>query len=96
MNNDFKSLEDVINSSPELVHIKKLIDDHSVEKDFFLIFPELKNLIKSVKFNKNSLKICVEIPSLRTELKFRESEIIEKINSFYKSDKVKRIQFSNK
>ncbi len=96
MNSDFKSLEDVFNSSPELVHIKKLIEDHTIEKDFFVIFPELKNLVKSVKFTKNNLKIYVEIPSLRNELKFQESEIIKKINSFYKNDKVKRIQFSNK
>ena len=96
MNSDFKSLEEVVNSSPELVHIKKLIEGHNVEKDFFQIFPELKPLIKSVKFSKNTLKMRVEIPSLRNELKFRESEIIEKINNFYKSQKVKRIQFSNK
>jgi hypothetical protein len=96
MNSDFKSLEEVLNSSPELLHIKRLVDEHNVEKDFFVIFPELKPLIKSVKFTKNILKMSVEIPSLRNELKFRESEIIEKINNFYKSDKVKKIQFSNK
>lgn len=96
MNNDFKSLEEVLNSSPELLHIKKLVDEHNVERDFFVIFPELKTLIKSVKFTKNILKMSVEIPSLRNELKFRESEIIEKINNYYKSEKVKKIQFSNK
>lgn len=96
MNSDFKSLEEILNSSPELLHIKKLVDEHNVEKDFFVIFPELKSLIKSVKFTKSSLKLSIEIPSLRNELKFRESEIIEKINNFYKTDKVKRIQFSNK
>lgn len=96
MNSDFKSLEEVLNSSPELFHIKKLVDEHNVEKDFFVIFPELKPLIKSVRFTKNCLKLRVDIPSLRNELKFRESEIIEKINNFYKSDKVKKIQFSNK
>lgn len=96
MNSDFKSLEEALNSSPELIHIKKLVDEHNVEKDFFLIFPELKPLIKSVKFTKNVLKMSIEIPSLRNELKFRETEIIEKINNFYKSDKVRRIQFSNK
>lgn len=96
MNNDFKSLEEVFNNSPELMHLKKLVEEHNVEGDFFTIFPELKTLVKSVKFSKHTLKMYVEIPSLRSELKFRETEIIQKINNFYKSDKVKRIQFSNK
>lgn len=96
MNSDFKSIGEVFNNSPELMHIKKLIEEHNVEKDFFVVFPELKSLVKSVKFSKNTLKMYVEIPTLRSELKFREAEIIKKLNDFYKSEKVKKIQFSNK
>jgi hypothetical protein len=96
MNSDFKSIAEAINSSPELSHIKKLIDERSVEQDFFEIFPEFKQLVKSVKFSKDTLKISVENPALRNELKFHEAEVIKRINDFYKSEKVKRIQFSNK
>jgi len=96
MSSDFRSIEEIVNSSTELIHIKKYVEEYNVAKDFFIIFPELKPLIKSVKFSKSTLKMSVEIPSLRNELKFRESEIIEKINNHYKTEKVKRIQFSNK
>jgi hypothetical protein len=96
MTSDFRSLDDVLNNSPELIHIKNLVEEHNLEIDFYIIFPELKKLVKSVKFSKNTLKLGVENPTLRTELKFRELEILNKMNSFYKNDRFKRIQFSNK
>lgn len=96
MNSDFKSIGEIINSSPELKHIKRLVEEKSIEQGFFEIFPELKVLIKSVRFSKSTLKIAVENAALRSELKFREAEIIKKINSYYKNEVVNRIQFSNK
>ncbi|MCS7054040.1 MAG: DUF721 domain-containing protein [Ignavibacterium sp.] len=96
MTNEFKSIADIINSTPELVHIKKIIEEKNVEQDFYKIFPELKMLVKSVRYSKNILKLSIENSALRTELKFRETEIIKKINEYYQDEKVKRIQFSNK
>lgn len=96
MTNEFKSIADIINSTPELVHIKKIIEEKNIEQDFYKIFPELKLMVKSVKYSKNILKLSIENSALRTELKFRETEIIKKINDYYQNEKVKRIQFSNK
>ncbi|MCX7611133.1 MAG: DUF721 domain-containing protein [Ignavibacterium sp.] len=96
MTNEFKSIADIINSTPELVHIKKIIEEKNVEQDFYKIFPELKMLVKSVRYSKNILKLSIENSALRTELKFRETEIIKKINEYYQDERVKRIQFSNK
>jgi hypothetical protein len=96
MNNEFKSIAEIINSSKELTHIKNLLEDKQIEKDFFYLFPELKTLVKSVKSSGKTLMIKVEIPALRTELKFRETEIIKKINDFYKSERINRLKFSTK
>lgn len=96
MTNEFKSIADIINSTPELVHIKKIIEEKNIEQDFYKIFPELKLMVKSVRYSKNILKLSIENSALRTELKFRETEIIKKINDYYQNEKVKRIQFSNK
>ena len=35
----------------------------------------------------------VENPSWRSELKFKETEIIEKINQFYKEERITQIRF---
>ena len=45
--------------------------------------------------DKMFLKLKVENAVWRSELKFREREIVEKINNFYKEERIKGIKFSN-
>lgn len=96
MSDSFKSLKEIIESTPQLKNIKQLIDDGDIVKDFNKIFPELKTVVKAVKCVKQVLTLKSDNPTVRNELKFREKEIIEKINSFYKQERVTRIKFSNK
>ncbi|MCX8106626.1 MAG: DUF721 domain-containing protein [Ignavibacterium album] len=96
MPDSFKSLKEIIESTPELKNIKQLIDDGDIIKDFDKIFPELKALVKAIRCSKQVLTLKSDNPAVRNELKFREKEIIEKINSFYKQERITRIKFSNK
>ncbi len=96
MPNSFKSLKEIIETTPELKNIKFLMDDGDVVKDFREIFPELKSIVKATKCSKKVLTLKSDNPTLRNELKFREREIIEKINSFYKQERILRIKFSNR
>lgn len=96
MPDSFKSIKEIIESSPELKNIKQLIDDGDIVKDYHKIFPEFKTVVKAVKCIKQTLTLKSDNPTVRNELKFREKEIIEKINSFYKQERVTRIKFSNK
>lgn len=96
MPDSFKSLKEIIESTPELKNIKQLVEDGDVVNDFNKIFPELRSLVKAVRCTKQILTLKSDNPTVRNELKFREKEIIEKINSFYKQERVIRIKFSNK
>lgn len=96
MPDSFKSLREIIDSTPELKNIKKLIEDSDIVNDFHKIFPEFKNIVKATRCSKNVLTLKSDNPTVRNELKFKESEIIEKINSFYNKKTIQRIKFSNK
>lgn len=96
MPDSFKSIKEILETTPELKNIKLLLEDNDVVKDFQKIFPELKSIVKAVKCDKKMLTLKSDNPSMRNELKFREKEIIDKINSFYNQERITRIKFSNK
>jgi hypothetical protein len=96
MPDSFKSIKEILETSPELKNIKLLLDDGNVVKDFHKIFPELKSVVKATKCVKQILTLRSENPAVRNELKFREKEIIDKINSFYNQQRITGIKFSNK
>lgn len=96
MPDSFKSIKEILETTPELKNIKLLLDDNDVVKDFQKLFPELKLIVKAVKCEKKILTLKSDNPSMRNELKFREKEIVDKINSFYNQERITRIKFSNK
>ncbi|HMN49957.1 MAG TPA: DUF721 domain-containing protein [Ignavibacteriaceae bacterium] len=96
MPDDFKSIKEIFNNNPELKKIKETINQNDVINDFELIFPDFKKIVKPVRVENGTLTLKVENASWRTELKFKETEIIEKINSFYKEKRIIKIKFSAK
>lgn len=96
MPDSFKSIKEILETTPELKNIKMLLDDGDVVKDFHKIFPELKSIVKATNCLKQVLTLKSDNPAVRNELKFREKEIIDKINSFYNQKRIIRIKFSNK
>ena len=61
---------------------------------FLEIFPDLVKVAKALKVDKKTLFLKVENSVWRSELKFSESVIIEKINTFFKEERIKYIKFS--
>jgi len=90
----FKSLKEVFNTEPGLKKIKSIVDENRVVNDFKTIFPEFNKVAKAVKVQKKVLTLKVENAAWRNELKFKENLIIEKINNFYKGEKINKIKFS--
>ncbi len=90
----FKSLKEVFNTEPGLKKIKSIVDENKVVNDFKIIFPEFNKIAKAVKVQKKVLTLKVENAAWRNELKFKEKLIIEKINNFYKEEKINKIKFS--
>ncbi len=96
MPDDFKSLKEVLNNHPGLKKIRETINEGDVINDFDTIFPDLKKIVKVLKINKGVITLKVENAAWRSELKYKEKEIIDKINLFYKEERINKINFSAK
>ena len=95
MPDGFKSLKDVFRSDPQLSNVRRIVKSSEVVLDFYRIFPELKKVVKPDKVEKMFLKIKVENSVWRSELKFKEFEIVRKINNYYNEERIKGIKFSS-
>lgn len=96
MPDGFKSLKEVFNNDPSLNKIREVVNSGDVIRDFNRIFPELKKVVKAIGSEKKILTLKVENAAWRNELKFKENEIIQKINSFYNEERINKIKFSAK
>jgi hypothetical protein len=94
MDKGFVKLSDIINSKPEFEGLRKSIKETEVVEGFLELFPDLKKIAKAVKVDKKILFLKVENSVWRSELKFSESVIVEKLNSFFKEERIKFIKFS--
>ena len=95
MPDTFRSLKDVFDNEPQLTNIRKVVKATDVVNDFSKIFPNLEKIAVPVKVDKMFLKLKVENSTWRSELKFKEFEIVEKINKFYNEERIKGIKFTN-
>jgi hypothetical protein len=94
MPDEFKSIKDVFNSDPALKKIRAVINENEVVNDFEKIFPEFNKVAKAKTVQYSTLTLKVENAAWRNELKFKEKEIIEKINSYYGQERINKIKFS--
>jgi len=95
MPDSFKSLGEVFRSEPPLNNIRRIVKSSEVVLDFYKIFPDLEKVVKPQKVDKMFLKIRVENAVWRSELKFREMEIVKRINNYYNEERIKGIKFTN-
>lgn len=93
MHSNFKSLEEVFKKERSLSGIREIVNSADVIVQFYEIFPHLEKVAIPQQCEKKILKLKVENPSWRNELKFMEFEIIEKINSFFKEKRINQIRF---
>lgn len=95
MTNGFKSLKEVFVTDPNLSNVRKTVKSSDVILDFYRIFPDMEKVVAPVKMDKMILMLRVENSVLRSELKFKEQQIVDKINQFYNEERVKGIKFTN-
>lgn len=93
MRSSFRSLKDVFFNERSLANVRELVESSDVILHFFEIFPNLEQVIIPLSCEKKTLKLKVENPAWRNELKFMESEIIEKINNHFKEQRINQIRF---
>jgi len=93
MDKDFVKLSEIINTKPEFEGLKKRLKETEVVFRFLEIFPDLGKVAKALKVDKKTLFLKVENSVWRSELKFSESDIVEKINSFFKEERIRYLKF---
>lgn len=93
MTDNFKSFAEILKADPGLASVRKIIKQSDVVLEFFKIFPEIKKVVKPLKTEKKILFINVENSILRSELKFKETLMIEKINKYFNEEVIKGIRF---
>lgn len=89
----FKSLKDAFNKEPGLFVVRNIVKQNDVINEFHKIFPDLVKVAKPMRVFKKSLSIRVENAAWRNELKFREMEMVKKINDFFKEKRIDKIKF---
>ena len=93
MPSSFKSPKDVFRKERSLAGIREIVESSDVVVQFFEIFPNLEKVVMPQSCEKKTLKLKVENPAWRNELKFVESEMIEKINKHFNEKRINQIRF---
>jgi hypothetical protein len=93
MPSGFRSLDEIFKRERALSGIREIVNSADVVVHFYEIFPNLEKVVVPQQCDKNVLKLKVENPSWRNELKFIETDMIEKINSFFKEKRINQIRF---
>lgn len=89
----FHKISEVFNNEPGLARIRKVIKQSDIVNDFEDIFPDLVKIAEAVKSDKNCIYLRVHNAAWRSELKFREQQIVKKVNNFYKEERIKYVRF---
>jgi hypothetical protein len=93
MPDGFKSLGDVFRREHSFKKLRDIVKQSDVILDFHKIFPDFQNVAQPKKVERKTLLLKVENPAWRNELKFKETEIVEKINKFYNEERINQIRF---
>ena len=89
----FHKIMEIFNSEPGLANIRKILKQSDIVNDFEEIFPDLAKIAEAVKVEKRCIYLRVQNAAWRSELKFREQQIIKKINNFYNEERIKYVRF---
>jgi hypothetical protein len=90
---NFKTLEEIINSEKEFSNLNETLKNYDIVETFVKIFPELALIAQAVKVEKNVLFLRVENSVWKSELNFRKTLIVEKINRYFNNQTIKTIKF---
>lgn len=88
------SVGEVIKNDPAFSRVREVFEKEEIYEEFFLIFPELAGHVLPDKYDNGILKIKVDNPSLKNDLKFNEELLINKMNTHFKCERIKQIKFS--
>ena len=93
MPSGFRSLKEVFKIERSLSGLREIVEASDVVVRFPEIFPNLEKVAKPINCERKILKLKIENAAWRSELKFMEAELIDKINEFFKEQRINQIRF---
>lgn len=93
MPEQIKSIGEIFSADPAFAKIRNVLEQSDIVIEFEKIFPDLGKIAKAVKAEKNILYLRVENAAWRSELKYKEKILIDKINKYFNSERVKAVKF---
>lgn len=90
---DAKSFSEIFSKDETLANLRAFIQSAEVVEKFYELFPDLKKIAKAKKVDKKVLYLKVENSVWRSELKFRQKIIIDKINSHFGMELIRSVKF---
>lgn len=90
---NFKSILEVLNTDDSLSKFRDSILQADIVVRFPEIFPDLKKIAKAVKVDKKVLYLSVENSVWRSELKFKQKVIVDRINEHFNAQVIKSVKF---
>lgn len=93
MRSSFKSLKEVFKKERTFAGVREIVDSADVIVHFYEMFPNLEKVAIPQSCEKKVLKLKIENPAWRNELKFMELEMIEKINNHFSEKRINQIRF---
>ncbi len=93
MPDNFRSISDVLFKEKEFSKIVAKAKEEEIVQKFSKIFPELVEIAKAIKFNRNILFLRVENSVWRSELNLKQQAIISKIKKHFNNIKIDKIKF---
>lgn len=90
---DFKQFSEIYSSDDSLSKFRSIIEQADVLAQFDQVFPDLKRIAKPVKVEKNILYLTVVNSVWKSELKFKQKLIIDKINTHFNKPVVRSVRF---
>ncbi|MCX7798221.1 MAG: DUF721 domain-containing protein [Melioribacter sp.] len=89
----FKSISEVIQTEKEFCKIREIAEEYEVVEEFENIFPELKEIAKAKKIDKQILFLKVENSVWKSELNLQKRILVEKVNRYFGKEIIKNIKF---
>lgn len=93
MPDGFRKLGDVFSREPSFHSLREVVKSAEVLEDFLIIFPDFEKIVEPKSLERKLLKLKIENPAWRSELRFKEKEIVTKINNYFNEERVKQIRF---